>query len=327
MKKFITLLFSLAVASFAENVQILEPTGADFSPDGPTVVKSVLRAAVSQSGNTPVEGNSEIQLRTSIMTMGGYYLVVCEQVKAGAVVTSSKQKSADLSELDVAIERATVAALASLNPNATANADLVDEAAAPKKEPLPVNTSVVTVEYEEKPAPDTLGAKRPTRNYNSFGLGVALWHDYDYSADPDNEDDKDVDRRWRATFVFHYARVFEVSTSAAITITNNVNAVVTDGWEIHDAFLIGGRYYIQSGSVSPYIGAGLGLGFQFDNRYEEIDEYLAFGIACGAEAGVVFFRNSTMQLELGATWDAVWDGFSSFDRRFGSGSIYIALNY
>lgn len=326
MKKFIAALFSLAVASFAANVQILEPTGADFSPDGPTVVKSVLRAAVSQSGNTPVEDTSEIQLRTSIMTMGGSYLVVCEQVKAGAVVISSKQKSADLGELDVAIERATVAALADLNPNATANADLVDEAAAPKKEPLPINTSIVTVEYEEKPV-QTLSEKRPTRNYNSFGLGVALWHDYDYSADPDNEDDKDVDRRWRATFVFHYARIFEVSASAAITLTNNVNAVLTDGWEIHDAFLIGGRYYIQSGMISPYIGAGLGLGFQFDNRYEEIDEYLAFGIAGGAEAGIVFFRNSTIQLELGASWDVMWDGFSSFSRRFGSGSLYIALNY
>jgi hypothetical protein len=41
----------------------------------------------------------------------------------------------------------------------------------------------------------------------------------------------------------------------------------------------------------------------------------------------VFFRNSAMQLELGATWDALWDGFSDFGRRFGAGSLYIAINY
>ena len=41
----------------------------------------------------------------------------------------------------------------------------------------------------------------------------------------------------------------------------------------------------------------------------------------------VFFRNSAMQLELGAAWDALWDGFESFDRRFGAGSLYIAINY
>ena len=330
MKKFIVALFSLAVTSFATNVQILEPTGADFSDDAPTIVKSLLRAAVSKSGNTPVEDSSEVQLRTSIMTMGGYYLVVCDQVKAGAVVNSNKQKAAGLDDLDVAIEKATVGALS--DQTSASNADLVDGAPAEstaeaKKEPLPVNTSVITVEVEEKPAPDTLEKKRPTRNYNGFGLGVALWHNYDYTADSDNEDDKDVDRDWSTSFVVHYARIFEVSNHAAITMLNNTNMVFGKGWQIHETFLIGGRYYIQSGAVSPYFGAGIGLGAQLDNHYAEFSEYFALGIAGGVEAGIVFFRNSAMQLELGATWDALWDGFSDFGRRFGAGSLYIAINY
>lgn len=330
MKKFIVALFSLAVTSFAANVQILEPTGADFSDDAPTIVKSLLRAAVSKSGNTPVEDSTEIQLRTSIMTMGGYYLVVCDQVKAGAVVNSNKQKAAGLDDLDLAIEKATVGALS--DQTSASNADLVDGAPAEstaeaKKEPLPVNTSVITVEYEEKPAPDTLEKKRPTRNYNGFGLGVALWHNYDYTADSDNEDDKDVDRDWSSAFVIHYARIFEVSNHAAITMQANADMVFGKGWEIHGVFLIGGRYYIQSGEVSPYFGAGIGLGAQYDNHYAEVSEYFALGIAGGVEAGIVFFRNSAMQLELGATWDALWDGFSDFGRRFGAGSLYIAINY
>ena len=326
MKKFIAALFSLAVVSFAANVQILEPMGADFSDDAPTVVKSLLRAAVSKSGNTPVEDSSEIQLRTSIMTMGGYILVICEQLKGGAVVVSSKQKSASVDDLDVSIEKATVEALLGPQENLIDQAPAESTAEA-KKEPLPVNTSVVTVEYEEKPAPDTLEKKRPTRNYNGFGLGVALWHNYDYSADPDNEDDKDVDRDWSSAFVVHYARIFEVSNHAAITMLNNTNMVFGKGWQIHETFLIGGRYYIQSGAVSPYFGAGIGLGAQLDNHYAEFSEYFALGVAGGVEAGIVFFRNSAMQLELGATWDALWDGFSDFGRRFGAGSLYIAINY
>lgn len=324
MKKFIAVLFSLAVTSFAANVQILEPTGADFSDDAPTIVKSLLRAAVSKSGNTPVEDSSEIQLRTSIITMGGYILVVSEQLKGGAVVVSSKQKSLGIDDIDVAIEKATMEALLGHQDN------LIDQAPADsvkKSEPLPVNTSVVTVEYEERPAPDTLEKKRPTRNYNGFGLGVALWHNYDYTADPDNEDDKDVDRDWSTSFVFHYARIFEVSNYAAITMVNNVNMVFGKGWQIHEAFMIGGRYYIQPGAVSPYFGAGIGLGAQYDNHYAEFSEYFAVGVAGGVEAGIVFFRNSAMQLELGATWDALWDGFESFSRRFGAGSLYIAINY
>ena len=211
MKKIIAALFTLAAFSFAANVQILEPTGADFSDDAPTVVKSLLRAAVSKSGNTPVEGTAEIQLRTSLMTMGGYLLVVCEQLKEGAVVISSKQKSAGVDNLDEAIEKATVEALTghSQGDNQVDQAPAEGTAEA-KKEPLPVNTSVITVEVEEKPVEKELPEKRPTRNYNGFGIGISLWHNYDYTADPDNEDDKDVDRSWSASFMLHYARIYEV---------------------------------------------------------------------------------------------------------------------
>jgi hypothetical protein len=30
---------------------------------------------------------------------------------------------------------------------------------------------------------------------------------------------------------------------------------------------------------------------------------------------------------VGGAWDALWDGFESFDRRFGAGSFYVAINY
>ena len=324
MKKFIAALFSLAALSFAANVQILEPTGADFADDAPAIVKSLLRAAVSKSGNTPVEDSAEVQLRTSIMTMGGYLLVVSEQLKGGAVVVSSKQKSVGVDDIDVAIEKATLEALLGHQDNLIDQAPS-DSTAEAKKEPLPVNTSVVTVEYEERPAP--LPEKRPTRNYNGFGLGISLWHNYDYTADPDNEDDKDVDRDWSTSFMLHYARIFEVSANAAITMQDNANLVVGKGWEIHNVFLIGGRYYIQSGAVSPFFGGGMGIGVQYDNHYAEFSEYFALGFAANIEAGVVFFRNSAIQLELGATWDALWDGFDSFSRRFGAGNLYIAINY
>ena len=45
------------------------------------------------------------------------------------------------------------------------------------------------------------------------------------------------------------------------------------------------------------------------------------------EAGIVLFRNSALQLELGVTWDALWDEFNGFGRRFGSGTVYLAVNY
>ena len=345
MKKTLAFVVSMAAAAFAADVQVVAPSGADFSPDAPQIVNSLVRAAVSQSGNTPVEDSTEIQLRTNIMTMGSSYIVVCEQAKAGVVVGSGKQKAASVDALDAAIEQAVLSALGEKKPEAPAEPapesvaaapapqPAADSATAPKKEPLPVNTSVVTVEVEEAPAAKTeepVGEKRPTRNYNSFGVGAAIWHNYDYFANPkDIKDgkDRDEERSWNATFAFHYARIFEVSAHAAITMVNNTNFVVGKGWELHDVFLIGARYYTSTGAVSPFFGGGFGIGGQLDFHYENFNEVIALGLAGGLEAGIVLFRNSALQLELGVAWDALWDEFESFKRRFGSGTAYIALNY
>ena len=80
-------------------------------------------------------------------------------------------------------------------------------------------------------------------------------------------------------------------------------------------------------TVTPFLGAGIGLGIQTDSHYYDGDEGFAIGLAGGAELGIIFFRNSATQLEIGFAWDALWDGFESFDRRFGSGSFYVAINY
>lgn len=326
MKKFIATLFSLAAFTFAANVQILEPTGADFAPDGPTIVKSLLRAAVSKSGNTPVEDSAEIQLRTSIMTMGGYTLVVCDQVKSGAVVNSNKQKSAGIDDLDVAIEKAAVGALSEQAP--ASNADLVDgaPAEAAKSEPLPVNTSVITIESEEKPAESqNFTEKRPTRNYKGYGLGVAFWYNYEHSYLDDDETVKeggDVD----IAYAFRFAYVWETTWSGAVFFQSNTNFGVGDYFQLRETAIIGARYYFTEGEIAPFVGGGLGLGAQLDTHYEDFSEKFGFGIAAGLDLGLVMFKTSSVQLETGFHYDILWDGFESLSRNFGSLTFYIGLN-
>jgi H(+)-transporting ATP synthase subunit D len=92
--------------ALAENVQVLEPSGAEFSTDAPQLVLSILRSAVSQTGNTPVESSAEIQLRTTLSTMGSSIVVVVEQVKNGVVVGSGRQKTPTVDDLDMAIDDA-----------------------------------------------------------------------------------------------------------------------------------------------------------------------------------------------------------------------------
>ena len=181
---------------------------------------------------------------------------------------------------------------------------------------------VIPVERGSGDPNDNFAHKRPTRNYVSYGLGMAMWHNYDFE-----NDDYEVEMSWEQAFVFHYARIFEVIPHAAITIINNMNISFGSDWEWHETFLIGGRYFVSTGNITPYIGLGGGLGIQTDEHYDAAAEGFAIGLAAGAELGIIFFRDSATQLELGLAWDALWDGFESFDRRFGSGSFYIAINY
>lgn len=338
MKKFIAALFSLAVATFAANVQILEPTGAEFAPIGPSIIKSLLRAAVSQSGNTPVEEASEIQLQTNVVTMGGYYLIICEQVKGGKIVNSNKQKSVSLEDLDVAIEKAAVNALA--EPGS--NVDLVDGApaapAAPveaaKSEPLPVNTSKVTIEVEEKPAEEKPLEKRPTRNYKSYGGGVAFWYNYThkYKDTVKDEDGNKVSATVKEggdvdiAYAFRFAYVWETSWSGAVFFQSNSNTGFGDYFQIRETAIIGARYYLTDGSVAPFVGGGIGLGAQIDTHYEHFSEIFGCGIAAGLDMGLVMFRASSVQLETGFHYDILWDGFESFSRNFGALTFYIGLN-
>lgn len=322
MKRIIATIISAAAISFAANVQVLEPVGAEFSPDAPKMVSSILRAAVSQTGNTPVESSESIQLRTSVMVLGSSIKVVCEQVNNGTVVSSGTGKAGSIDNLDEAIEMAAVSALSNLasGPDAMAYAP-----EGTYQDNGPEVVYVVPVERSSGSsgdANDNFAHKRPTRNYVSYGLGMALWHNYDYSGSDYTED-----ASWEEAFVFHYARIFEATPQGAITIINNMNMSFGEYWQWHETFLIGGRYMFSTGGVTPYLGAGLGIGLQTDAHYSGDDESFAIGIASGVEAGVIFFRNSATQLEVGFAWDALWDGFEAFERRFGSGTFYIAVNY
>ena len=174
MKKIITALFSLAAISFAADVQVLPPTGADFATDAPDMVQSLVRAAVCQYGNTPVESGADIQLRTNVMTMGSSFVVVCEQLKDGSIIGSGKQKASSIDDLDVAIEGAVKSAFGN-----SANADDGAYASTTSRSEPDVVVYVPADRNDGDPN-DNFAHKRPTRNYVSYGLGAALWHNYDF---------------------------------------------------------------------------------------------------------------------------------------------------
>ena len=161
--------------------------------------------------------------------------------------------------------------------------------------------------------------KRPAYNFRSWGLGLGIWHNWEDS-------EKNPKRDWDQAVLFHYGRIWEMTTHGAITFMDNANISVGDHFELHETALIGGRFFFADQVFSPYVGAGFGVGIQFDSHYDDFSEGFAFGFAGGLEAGLVIFRTSTTQLEIGAGYDIMMDGFDT-DCLFGSFNFYLAVNY
>lgn len=107
---------------------------------------------------------------------------------------------------------------------------------------------------------------------------------------------------------------------------NNANGSYETHWQWHETALIGGRYFFADQVFSPYVGMGLGVGVEMDFHFDKFSEAFAIGPAGGLEAGLIIFRTSTTQLEVGAAYDMLLDGFD-FGRHFGSFSFYLAINY
>lgn len=181
----------------------------------------------------------------------------------------------------------------------------------------PVATEVTQVKNTDDDP--MMAAKRPTYNFQSFGLGISVWHNWEDS-------DLNPKRDWDQGIVFHHARIWEMTTHGALAWINNANVSYETHWQWHETSLIGGRYFFADKVLSPFVGVGLGIGFEVDFHFDDLSEAFAIGPAAGLEAGLIVFRTSTTQLEIGATYDILLDGFD-FGRNFGSFSFYVAINY
>lgn len=196
---------------------------------------------------------------------------------------------------------------------------------APAAEPAPVAAAPAPAPAPAAAAEDDNRHmnKRPTYNLKSYGLGISVWH---------NWEDKVVNpkRDWDQGFVLHHGRIWEMNTMAAITLMNKTEFSFGEGldshWQWSETSRVGGRFYFLDAIIAPFVGVGIGLGFQLDGHYDDFDDMFAIGLAFGGEVGLTIFKTSQTQLEIGCSYDNVLD-YLSFDNRFGSFNFYIAINH
>lgn len=279
-KKLSALLLAFATFASAATVQVLPVQGADFDATAPATVQALVRASVQKAGDTPTESTAPVQLRTSLMHLGQSYIVVSEKIENGQVTSSNQLKASTVDELDIIVERTVLGALQGISASNTAEVGTIT-----KKD----ETEVL--------------ARKESRNYKSLGLGPAVMH----GLDRDN-----------LAYMLHSGYIWEAGRNGAITLHNNFALDIAD-WGFHETLLIGGRYHFTASAVSPFAGAGLGLGVAHGDAFR-------FGFATGASLGVVFFRTSSTQLETAINYDVLFDSRDN-GHPAGKTSAHIAINY
>ncbi len=277
MKNFFFLfILLLAAASFATGIRILPIHNENTAVEQATA-EMLVRDAVIQNGFTP-DDKSKTTLQISLMPLGEQIIVVGE-TQENDEIHSTKMKAESISELDVVISRVIAGVLQNKQAQST------DEIG----------------QVTEKDQNEIKRRKGVERYYN-VSLGPAYWYNFD------------------SEHFFVYALqggyIWEVSANAAITLLTNLAFQVNENSLWRHTLLIGGRFYFSPTSISPFVGAGLGFG------YELGDEDSFYSFAGGASAGIVFFRTSELQLELGLQYDSFFTNAKS-----GKAAFYIGINY
>lgn len=188
-----------------------------------------------------------------------------------------------------------------------------------------VDEGVNGVFYEKKGDGSGSGEtrdKHETRKFKSTGLGMSIWYNWE-------DEDLNPERDFSRAVLLRRSGLIDFGGSLGLNYVNLYGFNPGDAWKDWGwryMFLLGFRLYFAKASVSPFLGAQIGLGMQYDDHYSDFRDKFAINLAGGAEAGLVFCRYCKYQFELGASYDAVDDGFFD-DQVFGSFNFYAAVNY
>ncbi|MCR5029626.1 MAG: hypothetical protein K6A31_10260 [Fibrobacter sp.] len=228
---------------------------------------------------------SDNKLNVSLMPLGYSIVVVGELEKNGKAKNSAKLKAENPEELDIILERVVSATL--------------------KSESVKENEEVGKIAEQEK---DEMEVRKGVRKYKSFGVGPTLWHDTHGNTS--------------FLFAFDAKVLFEVAPLWAIMMQGDF-AVGVNPSVNHMDFVVGPRYYFTATRFSPFVGLGFGVGAFIHNISDQNRH--GYGFAGSAQAGLVMFRTSAAQLEIGLHYGYILDGFDPSEGT-GKAGLYLGLN-
>ncbi|MCQ2107636.1 MAG: hypothetical protein MJZ05_02615 [Fibrobacter sp.] len=197
--------------------------------------------------------------------------------------------------------------------NTSGSAEPVEEEVMPAKSP-----------FDDDSIPEL---KRCKYTFKSWGIGFSTWHNW-------RDETMNPERDWALALLVHHGRIWEMTSHGSITFMANGNFAFGEYKEAQVIGVIGGRYFFLNDIYSPYVGGGFGLGLQYDgylNEYSKstFGDKFGFGFAGNVEAGIVVFRTTTTQLELGASYDVLVNVLKMEPavHVYGAFNFYLAINY
>jgi len=276
------LLLASTATGWAAEVFVEPATGTGVTESDRATVTELVRSAVVQEGESLAEGagKARIVLRPKFMKLGGSRILFLEKLKDGKSVFRIQQKVFQMEDVEELAQPMTRAVLREEKLELAADLD----GALPAE---PVDDSdndysqfpIPKKNHDKAPAP-VPARKRTARKGGYFAFGPAV-----------------LDRLNAPGVAYSFAGAFLWDVDRAVI------KLLADLSASGDAMLasmgLGGNFFFLSGNTTPYAGADIGVGFAKVHTGSLFSGELVGGFTLGLGGGVVMFRNSSVNMDLG----------------------------
>ncbi len=291
------LLLTLSLPVLARNVYVSEPTGKGIKEDSKATVQELIKMSVIQEeGYSSVDSaeTAEIILNSQLLKLGdSYVLGLTKQSKEGQNLFSQRMKVATMSDIDTVVARLVPAVLNQKSVESTADVTNITE------------------------AEETLNTRRyqATRQWIiGFGPG--------WSSNLKSEG---------GGFTFSIGYLWGLDPDFGVNLTWLIHNGQGDDDSSYTDFSLGGEYYFSRSKHSPFIGGRVGYATAraddscWVSIFSDCIENKASGWGVNATAGMKFFRTSTVNMGLFASYHTMFNRTSQGTPSVGT--VQLAVYY
>jgi len=259
-----TLLWVMSAAVYADSYYVAQTTGDSTETSLKISITELIASAIQEKGMAVVHDSrdADFEMQSQAIRVGSSVIIVLHKLSNGQVRFSDRMKAQSVEEIDTIVTRLVDAAVTDQRVEDTVKIGAISE------------SEMTQVEKRSKSRRFSVSGIGPFRFVNLktdlIGYHVAL------------------------------GDIREVTTHAAIRTmfegtfrTSNIGTSDSESAYLA-SFNIGGIYYFQSTSTSPYLSGTFGYGGAYSSGTET-----SWGLTGGAEFGIAWFRTASSQLQLG----------------------------